>query len=194
MKRICLFAASSMGVRPSYAEAAAEFGRTLALRGIGLVYGGCSVGLMGIAADAALAAGGEVIGVIPEPLVELEIAHPGLAELRIVGSMHERKAQMAELSDGFAALPGGFGTMDEMFEILTWSQLGFHRKPCGFINIDGYYDGLLSFLDRCVAEGLLRRENRQTILTAANTEALLGAFESYEPAEAKKWLRRLKEL
>lgn len=194
MKRICLFAASAMGTRASYAEAAAEFGRTVASKGIGLVYGGCCVGLMKIAANAALAAGGEVIGVIPEALVELEIAHRGLTELKIVGSMHERKATMAELSDGFAALPGGLGTLEETFEVLTWSQLGFHKKPCGLLNIDGYYDQLLGFLDHCVAEGLLRAPNREKILSETNTEALLERFAAYEPAESEKWLRRLSEL
>jgi uncharacterized protein (TIGR00730 family) len=194
MKRICLFCGSSHGARAAYAEAAAEFGRTLALRGIGLVYGGCSIGLMDVAANAALAAGGEVIGVVPEPLVALEIAHPGLTELRVVGSMHERKAQMAELSDGFAALPGGLGTLDEMFEILTWSQLGFHDKPCGFLNIEGYFDHLLRFLDHCVAESLLRRENRETILVAGDIASLLDQFAQYKPAESQKWLRELKDL
>jgi uncharacterized protein (TIGR00730 family) len=194
MKRICLFAASAMGARPSYADAAAEFGHTVASRGIGLVYGGCCVGLMKIAANAALAAGGEVIGVIPEALVDLEIAHRGLTELKIVGSMHERKATMAELSDGFAALPGGLGTLEETFEVLTWSQLGFHKKPCGLLNIDGYYDQLLAFLDHCVEQGLLRAPNRKKILAEANTEALLERFASYEPAESEKWLRRLSEL
>ncbi|HEY7645450.1 MAG TPA: TIGR00730 family Rossman fold protein, partial [Hyphomicrobiales bacterium] len=141
-----------------------------------------------------LAAGGEVIGVIPEALVDLEIAHRGLTELKIVGSMHERKATMAELSDGFAALPGGLGTLEETFEVLTWSQLGFHKKPCGLLNIDGYYDQLLAFLDRCVEEGLLRAPNREKILAEANTEALLERFASYESAESEKWLRRLSEL
>lgn len=194
MKRICLFAASAMGARASYAGAAAEFGRTVAERGIGLVYGGCSIGLMATAANAALAAGGEVIGVIPAALVDLEIAHRGLTELKIVGSMHERKATMAELSDGFAALPGGLGTLEETFEVLTWSQLGFHKKPCGLLNIDGYYDRLLGFLDHCVEQGLLRAQNREKILAEANTVALLERFAAYEPAESEKWLRRLSEL
>ena len=194
MKRICLFAASSVGVRDAYAKAAAEFGALVASRGIGLVYGGGGVGLMNVAANAALAAGGEVIGVIPQPLVDMEVAHYGLTELRIVGSMHERKALMSELSDGFAALPGGLGTIEEFFEVLTWAQLGFHTKPCGLLNIDGYYERLLGFLDHAAAERLLRRENREMILVAESAEALLDEFADFRPVAAEKWIIRKSDL
>ncbi|MGB0087027.1 MAG: TIGR00730 family Rossman fold protein [Rhodomicrobiaceae bacterium] len=194
MKRICLFAASSVGVRDAYAKAAAEFGALVASRGIGLVYGGGGVGLMNVAANAALAAGGEVIGVIPQALVDMEVAHYGLTELRIVGSMHERKALMSELSDGFAALPGGLGTIEEFFEVLTWAQLGFHTKPCGLLNIDGYYERLLGFLDHAAAERLLRRENREMILVAESAEALLDEFADFRPVAAEKWIIRKSDL
>lgn len=194
MKRICLFAASNPGVRPSYAVAAAAFGRLLAARGIGLVYGGAGIGLMGAAANAALAAGGEVIGVIPQSLVDREIAHAGLTSLRVVGSMHERKALMSELSDGFAVLPGGLGTLEELFEVLTWSQLGFHAKPCGLLNIEGYYDGLLAFLDHTVTEGLLPAGNREMLLVAGDGEELLEKFAAYRPKRVEKWLERKSEL
>jgi hypothetical protein len=148
-----------------YREAALEVGRELARRGIGLVYGGASVGLMGALADAALEAGGEAIGVIPRALVEKEIAHRGLSELCVVESMHERKALMAERADAFLALPGGFGTLEEIFEALAWRQLRIHRKPCGLLNVEGYYDGLLAMLDHAVAEGFLRSENRGLIVS-----------------------------
>ena len=194
MKRICLFAASSRGVRDVYAEAAAQFGTLVASRGIGLVYGGGGVGLMNVAADAALAAGGEVIGVMPQALVDMELAHHGLTELRIVGSMHERKALMSELSDSFAALPGGLGTIEEFFEVLTWAQLGFHAKPCGLLNIDGYYDRLLGFLDHAVAERLLRRENREMILVAESAEALLEEFADFRPGAQERWIIRKSDL
>jgi uncharacterized protein (TIGR00730 family) len=147
MKRICVFAGSSAGVRPEYLRAAADLGTVLAARGIELVYGGARVGMMGAVAGAVLAGGGRVTGVIPQALVEKEVAHDGLTELRVVTSMHQRKALMADLSDAFIALPGGWGTLDEMFEILTWAQLGLHRKPCGLLNVSGYFDRLLAFLD-----------------------------------------------
>jgi uncharacterized protein (TIGR00730 family) len=161
-----------------YREAALEVGRELARRGIGLVYGGASVGLMGALADAALEAGGEVIGVIPRALVEKEISHRGLSELCVVESMHERKALMAERADAFLALPGGFGTLEEIFEALAWRQLRIHRKPCGLLNVAGYYDGLLAMLDHAVAEGFLRSENRGLIVSDSEPgrliELLLG--------------------
>ncbi|WP_088343054.1 MULTISPECIES: TIGR00730 family Rossman fold protein [Rhodomicrobium] len=195
MKRICLFAASSMGARASYAQAAAAFGQLVASRGIGLVYGGAHVGLMGVAANAALAAGGEVIGIIPQSLVDRELAHYELTALHIVASMHERKAMMSELSDGFAVLPGGIGTMEELFEVLTWSQLGFHQKPCGLINIDGYFDRLLGFLDHAVAERLLPQLDRDRLLVAEDANGLLERFHDYRPpAVREKWLDSEDEL
>src|SRR5579871_639763 len=148
LRRVCVFCGSSSGLRSSYAEAARRLGWTLAGHKVGLVYGGGKVGLMGTVADAVLERGGEAIGVIPQPLVAREIAHPGLTELRIVSSMHERKALMADLSDAFIALPGGYGTLEEFAEALTWSQLGIHKKPCGLLNVAGYYDNLIAFLDR----------------------------------------------
>ena len=178
---------SAMGARPSYADAAAEFGHTVASKGIGLVYGGCCVGLMKIAANAALAAGGEVIGVIPEALVDLEIAHRGLTELKIVGSMHERKATMAELSDGFAALPGGLGTLEETFEVLTWSQLGYHGKPCGMLDVGGYFRELFAMLDRAVAEKFISPAHRSLVIADADAASLLGRMEAYRPVAAGKW-------
>ena len=156
-----------------YREAALEVGRGLARRGIGLVYGGASVGLMGALADAALEAGGEAIGVIPRALVEKEIAHRGLSELCVVESMHERKARMAELADAFLALPGGFGTLEEVFETLAWRQLRIHRKPCGLLNTVGYYDGLLGMLDHAAAEGFLRPENRALLIADSDAERLI---------------------
>ena len=166
MKRICVFAGSNSGASPEYLVAAAELGRTLAVRQLGLVYGGARVGLMGALADAALGGGAHVIGVMPEALVAKEVAHRGLSELRVVSSMHERKAMMADLADGFVALPGGLGTLEEFFEVLTWAQLGLHGKPCGLLDIDGYFDGLLKFLDHSVGEGFVKAEHRRMILTA----------------------------
>lgn len=160
MKRLCVFCGSSFGRSPLYREAASQLGTLLAECGIGLVYGGANVGLMGVVADAALAGGGEVIGVLPRGLFDREVAHPGLTDLRLVGSMHERKALMAELADGFLALPGGIGTLDELFEIWTWAQLGIHAKPIGLLNLGGYFDPLLTFLDRQVAEGFLKASHR----------------------------------
>ncbi|MGO9097008.1 MAG: TIGR00730 family Rossman fold protein [Bryobacteraceae bacterium] len=173
MRRLCVFCGSSFGSRPIYREAALEVGRGLARRGIGLVYGGASVGLMGALADAALEAGGEVIGVIPRALVEKEIAHRGLSELCVVESMHERKARMAERADAFLALPGGFGTLEEVFETLAWRQLRIHRKPCGLLNTAGYYDGLLAMLDHAAAEGFLRPENRALLVSDSGAERLI---------------------
>ena len=174
MTRICVFCGSNPGVRPTYAEAARKVGAALARRKIGLVYGGGSVGLMGAVADAALAGGGEVIGVIPGTLVARELAHSGLADLRVVGSMHERKALMAELSDAFLTLPGAFGTLDETCEMLTWNQLGIHEKPCGILDVDGYYGPLLRFLDRAVEEGFLGAETRALLVRDDEPERLLA--------------------
>ncbi len=190
MKRICVFAGSNAGARPEYRAAAEELGRALAGRGIGVVYGGARVGLMGTLADAALAAGGEVIGVIPEALVRKEVAHDSLTELRVVGSMHERKAVMADLADGFTALPGGWGTLDELFEVLTWAQLGLHRKPCGLLNVAGYFDGLLAFITHSIEEGFVMREYRGMISVAASAEALLDLLGTYEAPRVEKWVGR----
>jgi uncharacterized protein (TIGR00730 family) len=171
--RVCVFAGSGDGRRPEYREAASALGRELAERGIGLVYGGSSSGLMGAAADAALAAGGEAIGVIPEGLLALEQFHRGLTELHVVGSMHERKAKMGELADAFVALPGGIGTLEELLEVATWSKLGIHAKPCGAVNVGGYYAALEAMLDVAVAEEFMAPEYRDTIVFDASPAALL---------------------
>ena len=188
--RLCIFCGSSSGARPGYAAATAELARLLAARGIGIVYGGASVGLMGLLADTAMEAGGEVIGVIPESLEAKEIGHQGLTHLRVVASMHERKALMAELSDGFIALPGGSGTLEELFEVFTWSQLGLHRKACALLNVEGYYDGLATFLDHAVDERFLRPEHRAMLLREDTPAAVLDALERFEPPVVDKWLDR----
>ena len=190
MRRVCVFSGSSSGVRPEYRRAAEALGQTLAAHRIGVVYGGAQVGLMGAVADAALAAGGEVIGVIPEALVAKEIAHPGLTELRIVASMHQRKALMADLADAFIALPGGWGTLEEFFEVLTWAQLGLHRKPCGLLNVQGYFDRLLAFLAHTIDEGFVRPQNAELIAVAATPGELLDRLESPLPPPVEKWLDR----
>lgn len=159
-------------------------------RGLGLVYGGSDVGLMGTLADTVLSQGGEVIGVIPEPLVAKEVAHRGLTDLRIVHSMHERKAMMAELADAFIAMPGGFGTLEEFSEIVTWIQLGLHRKPCGLLNVEGYYDGLLAFLNHAVAEGFIHADYRAVVLTDAEPEALVEKILSTSAPHLRKWIDR----
>ncbi len=173
MKSICLFCGSSPRVKNGYLGLARNFGTTVAARGLDLVYGGGRTGLMGAAADAALAAGGRVIGVIPRSLAEMEVAHAGLTELRLVDSMHERKAMMADLSDGFAALPGGLGTLDEWFEIWTWAQLGFHDKPIGLLNFEGFFDPLLKFLDHLVTEGFVRPEHRAMAVVEREVRTLI---------------------
>src|SRR5829696_1554658 len=176
MRRLCVFCGSSPGADPAYAAATAELGEALARAGIGLVYGGASVGLMGIVADAAAAAGGEVVGVIPQALVDREIAHPGLTELHVVGSMHERKAMMADLADGFIALPGGMGTLEELFEVYTWAQLGLHSKPLGVLDVRGYFAQLAAFLDHAVAERFVTAEHRGLLVVEERAAALLAAF------------------
>jgi len=182
LRRICVFCGSSVGSRPVYVEAARELGRTLAERGLGVVFGGGKVGLMGVLADAALAAGGEAIGVIPEAMVAREIAHNGLTELRVVHSMHERKTLMADLADAFIALPGGYGTLEEFFEAVTWTQLAIHSKPCGLLNVAGYYDALLALLDRAVSDGFIRGANRSLIVDASDVRTLLEKLEATRPA------------
>ncbi len=190
MTHICVFCGSSAGERPGYRTAAETLGRTLAARGMGLIYGGARVGLMGVLADAVLASQGQVIGVIPESLVAKEVAHTGLTELRIVSSMHVRKATMADLADGFIALPGGWGTLEELFEVLTWGQLGLHRKPCGLLNVEGYFDGLLSFADHMVEEGFVRREQDAMVCVSRDPGALIDLLEAYTPPTVATWIDR----
>lgn len=190
MKRICVFTGSSAGSRAEYLAAARAMGDALVRRQIGLVYGGARIGLMGALADAVLAARGHVTGVIPKALVAREVAHAGLTDLRIVASMHERKALMADLADGFIALPGGWGTMEEFFEVLTWGQLGLHRKPCGLLNVDGFFDGLLSFIDHSIDEGFVRREHRPMVLVSESPDALLDLFGHYAPPDVEKLIDR----
>jgi uncharacterized protein (TIGR00730 family) len=186
-----VFSGSSPGARPSYTETATALGREVATRGMRLVYGGASVGLMGAVADAALAAGGEVVGVIPQHLVDREVAHDGLTELRVTGSMHERKALMADLADGFVALPGGLGTLEELAEILTWSQLGLQSKPCGLLDVEGFFDPLLAFLDHTVTERFVSTEHRALVLAADRPDALLDLLAGWRPgAPGAKWLDR----
>jgi len=188
IKRIAVFCGSSSGARPAYVAAARAFGRLLSERGIGVVYGGSNVGLMAALANEVLDNNGEIIGVIPRLLVEREVAHRELADLRIVESMHERKALMAELSDAFVALPGGIGTLEEFFEVWTWAQLGVHDKPCGLLNIAGYFDGLLSFVDRAVEEKFVRDAHRAMLIVEEEPRRLLERFDSYEPPRVKKWI------
>jgi len=187
LNNICVFCGSSLGRRPAYKLAAQAMGKALAKRGIGLVYGGGNVGLMGVVADATLAAGGEVIGVIPEFLLTKEIAHPGLSKLHIVNSMHSRKALMAESSDAFIAMPGGYGTLDEFCEILTWSQLGLHQKPHGLLNVEGYYEPLLRLFDHAVSEEFIKPIHRSLVLEASDPESLLDLLANYPPQNVDKW-------
>jgi uncharacterized protein (TIGR00730 family) len=190
MNRICVFCGSSDGARPIYKDAARRLGVALARRRVGLVYGGGRVGLMGAVADALMAEGGEVVGVIPHALVAREAAHEGITELRVVDSMHERKALMATLADAFVSLPGGMGTIEETCEMLTWAQLGIHRKPCAVVNVDGYFDPLLAFFDRGVAEGFIRPEHRALLVEARDPEAALDLVEAYRPPALEKWITR----
>ncbi len=185
-----VFCGSSPGARPEYAAAAAELGRLLVERKLELVYGGASVGLMGQVADATLAAGGTAIGVIPSRLVQAEVAHGGLSELHVVETMHERKALMSELSDAVIALPGGPGTLDEFFELFTWSQLGLHRMPLGVLNVAGYWDPLLELLEHAVNERFLRAEHLATLIVSLEPAALLDELAAYEPRTLDKWLDR----
>ena len=188
MRRICVYCGSNRGARPEYADAAVGLAEELVRRGLELVYGGSSRGIMGILADAVLDRGGAVIGVMPHSLVRKEIAHGGLHELHVTETMHERKAMMADLSDGFVALPGGFGTLEEIVEVVTWAQLGFHSKPCGLLNAAGYYDHFLTYMAHAVDEGFLRDEHRRMLLVAAEPEALLDGFASYLPPKLEKWV------
>lgn len=185
LTRVAVYCGSSFGARPSYADAARLLGAALARRDIGLVYGGASVGLMGALADAVASSGGAVTGVIPRALVEREIAHGGLTDLLVVESMHERKALMTDLADGFVALPGGMGTIDELAEAVTWGQLGIHAKPCGLLDVDGYYASFLAFLDHGAAEGFLRREHRDALVVGTDPETLLDRLEAASGIPAK---------
>jgi len=196
MRAICVYCGSNAGARPVYAERAAILGTRLAREGLALVYGGGNVGLMGIVADAALAAGGDVIGVIPEQLVRWEVAHEGLSRLEIVANMHERKARMFDLSDAFIALPGGFGTLDEMFEMLTWRQLGLGDKPCAFLDVEGYFAPLAEMLDHMVTERFLHADQRRDLWHGEDIDALFDWLRAYRPAQSSKWLdeKRRKEL
>ena len=187
MERVCVFCGSSEGSRPEYAEAARRMGEELAYRGIGLVYGGGRVGLMGAVADAALAAGGRVVGVIPDALVSREVGHGGLTEMHVVGSMHERKKLMADLSDGFVALPGGYGTLEEFFEVLSWSQLSIHSKPCALLDVAGYWEPLIALFDQTVAEGFVRPDHRSLVLAGEDPGKLLDRMEGHVPPFEKKW-------
>lgn len=195
IQHICVFCGSSPGARPLYMQAARQLGQTLARRGLTLVYGGAKVGTMGQLAQAALDAGGHVIGVIPRALAEMEVAHTGLPDLRVVGSMHERKALMADLADAFIALPGGLGTIEEFFEVLCWAQLGLHAKPCGLLNVGGYYDRLTAFLDHGVQEQFMRAAHRELVLVEQNEGALLDAFERYQTPHADKaeWILKMND-
>lgn len=190
IQRICVFCGSNDGARPEYLEAATALGKSLAESGIGLVYGGAGVGLMGAVADSVLDAGGEVIGVMPRSLVKREVAHRKLRDLRVVDSMHERKALMAELADAFIALPGGLGTLEEFFEVWTWAQLGEHTKPLGMLNVAGYYDPLLVFFDHLVRERFIRPEHRAMVLVEEDSGTLLARFAGYSPPAVSKWIDR----
>lgn len=188
MQRIGVFCGSSMGLNPAYATAARQLGRTMAGRNLALVYGGGGTGLMGVLADATLDAGGAVIGVIPQALMARELGHARLTELRVVNSMHDRKAVMADLSDGFIMLPGGAGTLDEFCEIWTWAQLGIHQKPCGILNIEGYYDPLLVFLDQMVDKAFLSPEHRAMVLVGRQPKTLLDRFIGYRAPQGPRWI------
>jgi uncharacterized protein (TIGR00730 family) len=191
VERICVFCGASPGARPAYAEAARELATLLTADGIGVVYGGGGVGLMGALADAVIGAGGELTGVIPRALVDREIAHRDVMDMRVVGSMHERKALMADLSDAFVALPGGIGTLEELFEVYTWAQLGLHRKPCALLNVGGYYDGIEDFLAHAVAERFLREETRGLLMVETDPAALIERLRTFEPpAVVPKWIDR----
>jgi uncharacterized protein (TIGR00730 family) len=183
-----VYCASSTGSNPAVIEGAVALGRLLAAEGIGLVYGGGSVGLMGLVADTIMDAGGQVTGIIPLPVLPREVAHRGLTRLIEVDSMHARKAKMIELSDGFIALPGGFGTLEELAEVLTWAQLDIHTKPVGLLNLDGFYDGLVAFFDRCIGDGLLKEKNRRLLIDRTEPSELLTAMRSYRPDHEPKWL------
>lgn len=187
MKRVAVFCGSRMGASKSYREGAIALGKELASRGIALVYGGASVGIMGVIADTVLAEGGQVIGVIPEVLMDREIAHPDLTELIVVSSMHERKAKMTELADGFISMPGGAGTLEEFFEIYTWAQIGIHQKPNGLLNINGFYEPLVSMFDHMVKEQFVEEKHRSMVLVEADPKVLLDQFQAYKAPSVKTY-------
>lgn len=188
IKRLCVYCGSSPGKKSEYGAAARQLGSIMVSKNIDLVYGGASVGVMGEIADSVIKGGGEVIGVIPQTLLEKEVAHTGISDLRVVDSMHERKALMAELSDGFIALPGGLGTIEEFFEVMTWAQLGMHQKPCGLLNVCQYYQKLIDFLNHAVTERFLKEVHRSLVLVEESPGALLQKFEAYETPEVAKWI------
>ena len=188
MNRVCVYCGSNPGSRPEYRESARALGRELATRGLGLVYGGASVGVMGAVADGVLQHGGEAIGVLPHFFASKEIAHAGLDELIIVNSMHERKARMSELADGFIALPGGWGTIEEIFEMLTWAQLGHHQKPCGLLNVQSYYDDLSAFLEKAIEHRFVKEAYRPMMMIDESPTRLLDRFEAYRAPRVKKWI------
>ncbi len=190
IRRICVFCGSNKGTSDDYADAARNLGQLFAREGIALVYGGGSVGLMGELADSVLASGGEVIGVIPHALWAREVGHRGLTDLRIVDTMHERKAMMADLADAFIALPGGLGTLEEIFEVWTWAQLGLHQKPLGFLDVNGYFSPLMQFLDRAVRERFVKDEHRTIGMVSSDAEALLRRFDAWQPPRVEKWITR----
>jgi uncharacterized protein (TIGR00730 family) len=189
LSSVCVYCGASVGSRPEYAAAARTFAAALVRRGLTLVYGGASIGIMGVLADAVLQAGGRVVGVIPRPLLERELGHPGLTELRVTETMHERKAVMAQLADAFVALPGGIGTLEELFEVWTWAQLGLHHKPCGLLNSARYYDALIEFLAHAAHEDFLRGVYHRMLLVAADADELLDRLAAYEPPTVQPWLR-----
>ena len=188
IKKICVYCGSSPGKSPAYSIAATNLAKALCKRGIGLVYGGAAVGVMGAVADAVLEAGGEAIGVIPKSLAVKEVAHESLNELHVVASMHDRKAMMADLADGFIALPGGWGTLEEIFEMLTWAQLGFHDKPCGLLNTEGYYDGLIGFLENSFEQQFVNELFRPMLMQASDPTSLLDQFAAYRAPKVRKWM------
>ena len=188
IRKICVYCGSSPGKNPAYTQAASDLANELCARGIGLIYGGGAVGIMGVVANAMLEAGGKVIGVIPKSLAIKEVAHYSLSELHVVASMHERKALMAELADGFIALPGGWGTLEEIFEMLTWAQLGFHEKPCGLLNIEGYYDNLIGFLENSFTQQFVNELYRPLLMKADNPTQLLNRFSTYKAPKVRKWM------
>ncbi len=194
MKQVCIFCGSYSGAQPLYMRAAHDIGASLAKRNIGLIYGGGRVGLMGAIADGTLAGGGQVTGIIPQSLVDRELAHTGLSALHVVTSMHERKAMMAQLADAFIALPGGYGTMDELFEIITWAQLGFHHKPIAMLNLGGYFDPLLTFIEHMSTEGFIKPEHRSVVLVKSDVDELLDGLISYEAPRLEKWIKKPEEL
>ncbi len=194
MQRVCVFLGANPGLDPAYAEAARAMARELVSRGIGLVYGGSAVGLMKVLADAVMAGGGEALGVIPQALYDKEIGHTGITRLEVVSSMHERKARMAELADGFVALPGGIGTLEEIFEVFTWGQLGFHAKPCGLLDVKGYYGGLCAFLDHVRDQGFLKNDHRGMLLCDPDPARLLERMARFEPPRVAKWVERPNQL